>query len=96
MSIPDPFGERSTYHVNIHTGPTVEEILTQLREKYASPTIKLRDRISTLEALTDQLAKALIHHIGWTGDCRCDGDMDEDCPTDSALRAYEADKEAHR
>lgn len=44
-------------------------------------------------AVADQLAEALLHHIGWTGDCRCDGPMDEDCPTDTALAAYNALKE---
>jgi hypothetical protein len=51
----------------------------------SEPTVaELRERISTLEALTDQLAEALRP-------CPCSGPEGY-----AALRAYEADKEAHR
>ncbi len=47
------------------------------------------ERISTLEALTDQLAEALDLLYDYSPDL-IGGDMN------AALRAYEADKEAHR
>ena len=51
---------------------------------------ELRERISTLEALTDQLAEAFaVEHD--PDECYPD-----DCPRCAARRAYVADKEAHR
>jgi hypothetical protein len=60
-----------------------------------------KERISTLEALTDQLAEALRdahgtaqrHAVCW---CSTDSEYPADCDSITALRAYEADKEAHR
>jgi hypothetical protein len=60
-------------------------------EFYSQKFRTARERISTLEALTDQLAEALRRRskIDWPSDeCHCLA-----C---DALRAYEADKEAHR
>ena len=96
MSIPDPFDERPTYHVNI---------VTRLREFHPDvddfPGDEAAERISTLEALTDQLAEALRdahgtaqrHAVCW---CSTDSEYPSDCDSITALRAYEADKEAHR
>jgi ABC-type transporter Mla subunit MlaD len=72
----------------------------------SEPTVaELRERISTLEALTDQLAEALRDAMenmdGWASYAsdyfrtkhNLSGDLAEIA---SALDAYEADKEAHR
>ncbi len=94
MSIPDPF-DVEPVHITIHdSGRTPEKIVAELREKYP-PRLALLEqtaeklgaakaRISTLEALTDQLAEALRP-------CPCSGPEGY-----TALRAYEADKKAHR
>ena len=105
---PDGFDERPTYHVNIHTGRTVEEILAKVREKYPPVAPGLRERISTLEALTDQLAEAAgliaevdddMYHDPDPGDIlwdRCHPTVQQVRDAIRAVRAYEADKEAHR
>ena len=97
MSIPDPFDERPTYHVNI---------VTRLREFHPDvddfPGDEAAERISTLEALTDQLAEA-AYATNTAHDSWCPGDdpsplvrrvWPDGCPFCAALRAYEADKEA--
>jgi hypothetical protein len=62
------------------------------------------ERISTLEAMTDQLAQA-AYATNTAHDSWCPGDdpspllrrvWPTGCPYCAALRAYEADKEAHR
>jgi hypothetical protein len=67
-------------------------------------TVAAAERISTLEALTDQLAEALddLEHFDMLT-LRPDGsgEVMDDAPwarqlIRHALRAYEADKEAHR
>ena len=98
MSIPDPF-EVEPVHITIHnTGRTPEEIVAKLRELYP-PRLALLEqtaeklgaakaRISTLEALTDQLVEALRDSCVWPPLPRYRNNIA------AALRAYEADKEA--
>ena len=98
-------------HITIYdNGLTAEQIIAKLREKFPPVAPGLRERISTLEALTDQLAPAaaLIAKVDalpyrsielepdetiWD---RCHPTVQEVLDARTALRAYEADKEAHR
>jgi hypothetical protein len=107
VSIPDPF-DVEPVHINITTASSVES-LRALTQKAPSVEVvysdTLRARISTLEALTDQLAEALRDAMenmdGWASYAsdyfrtkhNLSGDLAEIA---SALDAYEADKEAHR
>jgi ABC-type transporter Mla subunit MlaD len=115
VSIPDPF-DVEPVHITIHdNGRTPEEIVAELREKYP-PRLALLEqtaeklgaakaRISTLEALTDQLAEALRDAMenmdGWASYAsdyfrmkhNLSGDLAEIA---RAIAAAEADKEAHR
>jgi hypothetical protein len=93
--------------------PESEQMIAYLRAQAATFEAHLgaaRERISTLEALTDQLAPAaaLIAEVDsepyYTIELEPDDKLWDQChPTvqqvldaRSALRAYEADKEAHR
>ncbi len=96
-------------HITSHnTGRTPAEDVAELREKYP-PRLALLEqtaeklgaakaRISTLEALTDQLAEALeamrlaIRHYGLMREAW----VEPDDNAYDAIAAYEADKEAHR
>jgi hypothetical protein len=69
-----------------HIVPQLEERM----DEAADEIVRLCERISTLEALTDQLAEAL-QGVFEPGCTYYDGH-----PLVSALGAYEADKEAHR
>ena len=97
-------------HITIRdTLRTPEESVTELRKLYPPVGPGLRERISTLEALTDQLAEAagLIADVGdrlrrdhmdpddkvWDA---CHPTVQEVRDAIQAVRAYEADKEAHR
>ncbi len=120
MSIPDPF-DVEPVHITIHDKPppSHDEIIKRIHNQYP-PRLALLEltaeklgaakaRISTLEALTDQLAEAL--RAAHDPNCWCmskginprpsviDDDFfrcDEYVRNHVALRAYEADKEAHR
>ncbi len=120
MSIPDPFDVEPAHITIYDAGRTPEEIVAELREKYP-PRLALLEqtaeklgaakaRISTLEALTDQLADAagLIAEVdvdsygdSWTGPDstvwdQCHPTVQEVLDARTALRVYEADKKAHR
>jgi hypothetical protein len=97
-------------HITIYdSGLTAEQIIAKLRELHP-PGIRrwLRERISTLEALTDQLAEAAaliaevsddMYHDPDPGDIlwdRCQPTVQQVRDAIQAVRAYEADKEAHR
>ncbi len=87
-----------------------EEMLARQAEAMRLQASIYRDRISTLEALTDQLAEAagLIAEVdvdsygdSWTGPDstvwdQCHPTVQQVLDARTALRAYEADKEAHR
>jgi hypothetical protein len=99
MSEPtNPFDKPPTYHININAGRTTDEMVAELRKLYPPAAPALRERISTLEALTDQLLEALRAAVTpHAPGCRFYGvDQVCSCTTQDALRAYEADKEAHR
>jgi hypothetical protein len=72
--------------------PESEQMIAHLRAQAATFEAHLgaaKARISTLEALTDQLAEAVQRqHIP--------PEPDMDCRYCRAIAAYEADKEAHR
>ncbi len=79
-------------HITIHTGRTPGEIVAKLREKYPPVAPGLRERISTLEALADQLAEAVDLAFEKLDDYVTD-ETDRDALR-AARAAYEADKEA--
>jgi cytochrome P450 len=91
VSIPDPF-DVEPVHITIHDKPLPShDDLRAIMAASFQARERARERASTLEALTDQLAEALRRRskIDWPSDeCHCLA-----C---DALRAYEADKEAHR
>ncbi len=82
MSIPDPFEQDDA------DAAAMAAFFDWVNE--SEPTVaELRERISTLEALTDQLAEAVQRqHVP--------PEPDMDCRYCRAIAAYEADKEAHR
>ena len=86
-------------HITIHNKPlpSHDDVRAIMAASFKARE-RARERISTLEALTDQLAEALERtyrelrlawKVGWPAD-------DCHCRACDALRAYEADKEAHR
>lgn len=91
--------------------PESEQMIAHLRAQAATFEAHLsatRERISTLEALTDRLAPAAALIAGVDDDMyhdpdpddilwdRCQPTVQEVRDAIQALRAYEADKEAHR
>ena len=84
-------------HITIHDKPlpSHDDVRAIMAASFKARE-RARERISTLEALTDQLAEALRDQTTLDLTATHDGIMGMARSSVAALRAYEADKEAHR